>query len=213
MSSQKKSIIISVDSLSKTFRVPKKSSGVLSSIRSVFAPQYSQVEAVKNISFEIQTGEMVGFIGPNGAGKTTTLKMLSGLLYPTTGSVKMMGHTPWKRNSAFLKQFALVMGQKNQLWWNLPPSDSFLLFKEIYQINDAEYSATLTKLVDILDIGMILDTPIRKVSLGQRMKCELVASLLHRPKVLLLDEPTIGLDVVMQQTITTWRMSNILQNA
>ncbi|MBI2009598.1 MAG: ATP-binding cassette domain-containing protein [Candidatus Chisholmbacteria bacterium] len=170
-------------------------------MKSLLNRKYETVKAVNNISFSIKEGELVGFIGPNGAGKTTTLKVLSGLLYPSSGQVKVLGFTPWQRKRAFQKQFALVMGQKNQLWWDLPPQETFLLNKEIYEIEDAAYHKTVSELVKLLDISKILTVPVRKLSLGQRMKCELVAALLHNPKVLFLDEPTIGLDVVMQKVM------------
>ena len=152
-----------------------------------------------DVSFEIGEGELVGFIGPNGAGKTTTLKCLSGLLYPSGGELKVLGFTPFARKNEFLKQISLVMGQKNQLWWDLPAVDTFLLNKEIYEIPDAVYKKTLHELVELLDVEEVLKTQVRKLSLGQRMKMELIAALIHKPKVLFLDEPTIGLDVVMQQ--------------
>lgn len=171
----------------------------MGSIRSLFARKYKNVEAVKDVSFEIEQGELVGFIGPNGAGKTTTLKCLSGLLYPTSGDVKVLGYTPWDRKPEFQKQFSLVMGQKNQLWWDLPAMETFILNKEIYEVPEAQFKKTLSKLVDLLDVSEVLNVQVRKLSLGQRMKCELIAALLHNPKVLFLDEPTIGLDVVMQK--------------
>ena len=189
---------ISVFNLKKYYQVHKKEPGLTGSIKSLISRKYEEVKAVDDISFEISEGELVGFIGPNGAGKTTTLKVLSGLLYPTDGNVSVLGFTPWKRNTSFQKQFALVMGQKNQLWWDLPAQESFLLNKEIYEVPDEQYQKTVNELVEMLDIKDILKIQVRKLSLGQRMKCELVAALLHSPKVLFLDEPTIGLDVVMQ---------------
>ena len=192
---------VSVRSLKKYYQVHKKAPGLMGSLKSLFHRQYEQVKAVDNISFEIAAGELVGFIGPNGAGKTTTLKTLSGLLYPTSGEVSVLGYKPWERKAQFQKQFALVMGQKNQLWWDLPPIETFELNKAIYEIPQAQYEVTLKKLVKLLDIKDILNVQVRKLSLGQRMKCELVAALLHNPKVLFLDEPTIGLDVVMQKVM------------
>lgn len=159
------------------------------------------MRAIQNISFDIKEGELVGFLGPNGAGKTTTLKILSGIVYPTSGEISVLGHTPWKREEKFQKEFALVMGQKNQLARAMPALDGFALIKTIYEIPDDEYAARLKELVDLLDIESALTTPVRKLSLGQRMKCELIAALLHGPKVLLLDEPTIGLDVTAQKSI------------
>lgn len=193
--------IIDVKGLSKTYEYYKKQAGLLNSIKSLFHREKLYTQAVKNINFTIEEGELVGFLGPNGAGKTTTLKMLSGILYPTSGEAKVLGYTPWKRQKDFQKQFALVMGQKNQLWWDLPAMESFILNKEIYGVPDDQFKATLDELTTLLDIKDILDVQVRKLSLGQRMKCELVAALLHSPKVLFLDEPTIGLDVISQNNI------------
>lgn len=193
--------IIEVKNLSKIYSSYKKQVGFLGSIKSLFHREKILVQAVENISFNIGEGELVGFLGPNGAGKTTTLKMLSGILYPSAGAAKVLGYTPWERKKEYQKQFALVMGQKNQLWWDLPARESFLLNKEIYEVPDANFNKTLDELSITLQIKDILDIPVRKLSLGQRMKCELVAALLHDPKVLFLDEPTIGLDVVSQQKI------------
>lgn len=192
---------ISVQNLKKYYKVYQKEEGLWGSIKSLWHREYEDVKAVDDISFEIQQGEMIGFIGQNGAGKTTTLKVLSGLLYPTDGSVRVLGYNPWDREAEFQKQFSLVMGQKNQLWWDLPAMETFLLNKAIYEIPDEQFQETLDKLVDILDVREILNVQVRKLSLGQRMKCELIAALLHNPKVLFLDEPTIGLDVVMQKAL------------
>lgn len=190
---------IYVDQLTKTFAVPQKQPGFVGALKSVITPTYTNKSAVSGVSFDIDEGELVGFIGPNGAGKTTTLKMLSGLLFPSKGEVTVLGYTPFQRQKEFLQQISLVMGQKNQLWWDLPAVDSFLLNKEIYEIPDDLYSKMLNELVTLLDVGSVLHTQVRKLSLGQRMKMEVIAALLHQPKVLFLDEPTIGLDVVMQQ--------------
>lgn len=192
---------IKVKNLKKYFKVYQKEPGLLGSIKSLWNRKYEEVKAVDDISFEIMPGEVIGFIGQNGAGKTTTLKMLSGLLYPTAGEVEVLGYNPWDRKPEFQKQFALVMGQKNQLWWDLPPIETFLLNKAIYEIPEKQFQDTLDKLVDLLDVRDILRVQVRKLSLGQRMKCELIAALLHNPKVLFLDEPTIGLDVVMQKVL------------
>ena len=192
---------IIADNLRKVYSVQKKRTGLSGSIKDLFAPIKEEKVAVKDVSFVIDEGELVGFIGPNGAGKTTTLKMLSGLLYPTSGEVRVIGHDPWKRDYDFLRQISLVMGQKNQLWWDLPAIESFNLAKDIYGIRDSVYKKTLNKLVEMLEIGDILNVQVRKLSLGQRMKAELVAALIHSPKILFLDEPTIGLDVVMQQSM------------
>jgi len=191
--------VIEVSNLKKYYKVHQKEPGLGGSIRSLFHRKYYDVKAVDNVSFEIREGELVGFIGPNGAGKTTTLKVLSGLLYPTSGHVSVLGYTPWDRKPAFQKQFSLVMGQKNQLWWDLPAIESFILNKEIYEVPDAQYKKTLDELVELLDVKDILKVQVRKLSLGQRMKMELIAALIHSPKILFLDEPTIGLDVVMQK--------------
>ena len=191
--------IIKVKNLKKYYRVHKKEPGLVGSVKSLFSRKYEQVRAVDGVSFSIDEGELVGFIGPNGAGKTTTLKCLSGLLYPTDGETSVLNFNPWHRQAKFLRQIALVMGQKNQLWWDLPPMETFLLNKEIYEIPGEQFKKTLDELVKLLEVDDILKIQARKLSLGQRMKCELIASLLHSPKVLFLDEPTIGLDVVMQK--------------
>lgn len=193
--------IIEVKNLNKTYEYYKKQPGLLESIKGLFKREKLFAEAVKDISFSIEEGEFVGFLGPNGAGKTTTLKMLSGILYPTGGEATVLGYVPHKRQKEYQKQFALVMGQKNQLWWDLPAMESFILNKEIYEIPEKEFRENLDELVELLDIKDVLDVQVRKLSLGQRMKCELVAALLHKPKVLFLDEPTIGLDVVAQKNI------------
>lgn len=192
---------IEVTNLRKEYQTYRKAEGFFGSVKSLVAREHKTVEAVKDLSFSIETGEIVGFLGPNGAGKTTTLKMLSGILYPTSGTATVLGFTPWERDPAFQRQFSIVMGQKNQLWWDLPPADSYSLFKEIYAINDRPYRKTLDELVTLLDVGSVINTPTRKLSLGQRMKCELIGALLHNPKVLLLDEPTIGLDLISQDNI------------
>lgn len=193
--------IIQVDDLKKYYEVFDKEPGVLGTVKSLFNRRYTEAKAVDGISFSIDEGELIGFIGPNGAGKTTTLKVLSGLLYPTSGQVSVLGFKPWERKTSYLKQFSLVMGQKNQLFWDLPAIDSFDLYKEIYEVSDAEYKKTLDELVEILGVSDILKVQVKKLSLGQRMKMELIAALIHSPKLLFLDEPTIGLDVVMQKTL------------
>lgn len=192
---------IVADNLNKTYQVQKKREGLTGSLRDLLNPRYDDKQAVKDVSFVIDEGELVGFIGPNGAGKTTTLKMLSGLLHPTLGSVRVLGFDPWERHYDFLRSISLVMGQKNQLWWDLPAIESFNLARDIYDIKSNDYKRTLNTLVDMLGIGDVLNVQVRKLSLGQRMKAELVAALLHSPRVLFLDEPTIGLDVVMQQAV------------
>lgn len=187
--------------LTKTFRVAHKEPGLRGAVKGLFKREYREVHAVQDISFLIKEGELVGFLGPNGAGKTTTLKMLSGLLHPTSGEAQVMGYVPWKRERPFQMQLTMVMGQRTQLWWDLPAWDSFLLNKEIYEIPQVQFDETVEELASLLEIKELLEVPVKKLSLGQRMKAELACSLLHRPKVLLLDEPTIGLDVVMQQKV------------
>lgn len=196
---EQKAIVIK--NLKKQFEIYKKEAGGWGAIKGFFIKKPQIVDAVSDVSFEIEEGELVGFIGPNGAGKTTTLKMLSGLLHPTSGEVKVLGFDPWRRQADFQKQFALVMGQKNQLLWDLPAMDSFLLNKEIYEISDDKFKENLDKLVAMLGVEEFLNVPVRKLSLGQRMKMELIAALLHSPRLLFLDEPTIGLDVVMQKVM------------
>lgn len=190
---------IIVDHLVKNFEVTEKEPGLAGAVKSLFSPKIKQVHALRGISFAIQSGELVGFIGPNGAGKTTTLKTLSGLLYPTSGFVEVLEYDPWDRRPEFLKQIALVMGQKNQLWWDLPAIETFELNRAIYEIPRRQYEENLNELVELVEVEKLVETPVRKLSLGQRMRMELVAALLHKPKVLFLDEPTIGLDLVAQQ--------------
>jgi ABC-2 type transport system ATP-binding protein len=193
--------IIEADGLSKTYRVFQKKEGVLGALRGLYRRDYKTVKAVDHVSFTIEPGEMVAFLGPNGAGKTTTLKMLSGLIYPTEGTARVLGFTPSQRLDLFRRQFALVIGQKNQLWWDLPAADSFQLHREIYSIPPAEFRQTLDELTDLLGVEKLTRQAVRELSLGERMKMELIAALLHQPRLLLLDEPTIGLDVVAQVAI------------
>ena len=195
---------IHVRDLRKVYRVARRGGGVLAMMKSLVVRKYEEAIAVDGISFDIQPGERVGFLGPNGAGKTTTLKMLAGLLYPTAGSVEVAGFTPFKRQVAFLQRVTLVMGQKQQLLWDLPPSDTFEMNRAIYGIPMDRYRETVKELTELLELGALVDKPTRQLSLGERMKCELAAALLHRPDVLFLDEPTIGLDVSMQATIRTF---------
>lgn len=192
---------IVVEHLSKNYRVQKKPPGLIASLRSLVQREYQDVQAVSDVTFSLEQGELVGFLGPNGAGKTTTLKMLSGLLHPTSGSATVLGHEPWKREPRFQRRFSLVMGQKNQLWWDLPAIESFLLNKEIYGVAEAQFRETLDELVELLGLETLLQIQVRRLSLGERMKCELAAALIHQPEVLFLDEPTIGLDVVMQHAL------------
>jgi len=192
---------IEVDRLSKTYRVSEREGGMLAALRSVLRREYRHVRAVDEVSFSIEAGEIVGFLGPNGAGKTTTLKMLSGLLYPTAGRASVLGHTPWRRESAYLRRISMVMGQRSQLNWDLPPMDSFLVQLAVYQVDRAQGRRTLDELVEMLDIGHVLKKQVRTLSLGERMKCEICVSLLHHPSVLFLDEPTLGVDLTMQDRI------------
>ncbi len=193
--------VIQADNLVKTYRVFQKRPGLGGAVRSLVKREYKDVRAVDGVSFAIEPGEMVAFLGPNGAGKTTTLKMLSGLIYPTSGDAEVLGYVPWRREDAFRRSFSLVMGQKNQLWWDLPAGDSFALHREIYSLQRANYEKTLAELTELFDVGDLTRQPVRELSLGERMKMELIAALLHEPKLLLLDEPTIGLDVVAQVKI------------
>src|SRR5438105_13772608 len=193
--------MIEVARLRKWYRVHRREPGLKAALRSLVHRTYEQVKAVDDISFSIAAGERVGFLGPNGAGKTTTLKVLSGLLHPTSGRVSVSGHLPQQRARGFLQQITLVMGQKQQLLWDLPPSETFLLNRAIYDIPRAQYEQTVAELTELLGLAGLLGKPTRQLSLGERMKCELAVALLHQPRVLFLDEPTIGLDVTMQATV------------
>ena len=192
---------ISVRNLSKVYQVHKKDPGLAGSLRGLFVRRQIGVRAISEASFTIDRGELVGFLGPNGAGQTTTIQVLAGILHPSAGEVGVLGYQPWRREHAFQRRISLVMGQKNQLWWDLPALESFILNREIYGVPDAQFRESLDELVDLLDLGDLLRVQVRKLSLGERMKCELAAALLHRPDVLFLDEPTIGLDLVMQKKI------------
>ena len=193
--------VICVDGLSKHFKVPTREAGLKASVRSLFKRNYRTVKAVDNISFTIEPGEVVGFLGPNGAGKTTTLKMLSGLLYPTTGSARVLGFEPSRRSADFLQQVTLVMGNRSQLAWDLPAADSYELQRAIYQLPWDQFRRRRDEFIDLLDLKDLVNKPVRNLSLGERMKVEIVGALLHQPRVLFLDEPTIGLDVTMQRRI------------
>jgi ABC-2 type transport system ATP-binding protein len=192
---------IIVENLSKTYQVPEREGGFGSAVRSFFKRKYRDVKAVQQVDFRISQGEVVGFLGPNGAGKTTTLKMLSGLLHQTGGRAIVMGFTPWELKQDYLRSMTLVMGQRNRLSWGIPAADSFLLNQAIYRIPDDEYKATYKELDELLELEPLMKKPVRNLSLGERMKCEIAAGLLHRPKVLFLDEPTIGLDITGQARI------------
>lgn len=195
---------IRVRDLRKTYSVPEREAGLRASARSLFRRQNKDVVAVAGISFDVSPGEVVGFLGPNGAGKTTTLKMLSGLLYPTSGDLAVLGHVPWQREKAYLRQITLVMGQRNQLVWDIPVADSYELNRAIYRIPEPEFRQTVAELSELLELGPLLTKPVRNLSLGERMKCEIAGALLHRPRVLFLDEPTLGLDVTAQRRIRTF---------
>jgi len=192
---------IKIRGLQKSYRVYQKKEGLWASLTGLFQREYRYVDAVKGIDLDVEQGEFVAFLGPNGAGKTTTLKLLSGVITPTAGQAHVLGHVPWLRENAYRRRFALVMGQKNQLWWDLPAQESFRLHQKIYHIDPDEFLRTRDELVDLLDVRHALGQPVRELSLGERMKMELTAALLHSPEVLFLDEPTIGLDVIAQHNI------------
>ncbi|MBT6724789.1 MAG: ABC transporter ATP-binding protein [Planctomycetaceae bacterium] len=193
--------LIELHNLQKTYRVYQKKEGLRASIKGLFKRTHKEVRAVKGINLEVEQGEFVAFLGPNGAGKTTTLKLLSGVIHPTSGTASVMGYTPWERENDYRRRFALVMGQKNQLWWDLPAQESFRLHQQIYGIDTQQFQNRLDELSDLLGLRKLLSQPVRELSLGERMKMELTAALLHSPEVLFLDEPTIGLDVVAQHNI------------
>jgi ABC-2 type transport system ATP-binding protein len=192
---------VHIKDLTKTYTVVERDAGMRAALRSLVHRHREEIPAVNGISFDLEPGEIVGFLGPNGAGKTTTLKMLSGLLHPTSGELSVLGFSPWRREKAFLRQITLVMGQRNQLVWDIPPADSFELNRAIYRIPEADYRRIVNELTDMLDLSFLLRKPVRNLSLGERMKCEIAAAFLHRPRMVFLDEPTIGLDVTMQRRI------------
>lgn len=199
--------MITVSGISKSYRVAKRSSGVRNSFKSFFRREYTEVAALHDISFAIKPGEIVGYIGPNGAGKSTTIKVMSGILVPDQGTCTIMGYTPWLDRVKYVKHIGVVFGQRSQLWWDVPVMDSFELLRDIYDVHEMEYRSNLKLLVETLDLKAIVHTPVRQLSLGQRMRCEIAASLLHSPSVLFLDEPTIGLDAIskiaVREFITT----------
>ncbi len=196
--------IIEIEKLAKTYRVYQKREGLLASVTGLFRRRFRLVEAVRGVDLTVERGEFVAFLGPNGAGKTTTLKLLSGVISPTSGTARVLGHIPWKRENAYRRRFALVMGQKNQLWWDLPAAESFRLHQHIYRIDPRRFQRTRDELTEMLSVRELLWQPVRELSLGERMKMELIAALLHEPEVLFLDEPTIGLDVVAQYAIQSF---------
>jgi ABC-2 type transport system ATP-binding protein len=195
---------VEIEGLAKSYRVYQKKEGLRASLAGLWRREYRTVQAVRGIDLRVEQGEFVAFLGPNGAGKTTTLKLLSGVITPTAGTARVLGHVPWKRENAYRRRFALIMGQKNQLWWDLPAQESFRLHQQIYRLEPAKFEQTRDSLVDLLAVGKLLGQPVRELSLGERMKMELIAALLHSPEVLFLDEPTIGLDVVAQHSIQTF---------
>jgi ABC-2 type transport system ATP-binding protein len=193
--------VIEVRNLTKTYKTYKKAPGFAGAVRGLFKREYETTNAAKDVSFSVKEGELVGFLGPNGAGKTTTLKMLAGLLYPTSGEARVLGYVPWERRDGYRRQFALLLGQKNQLWWDLPARESLELNSKIYGIPREDFDKSVSEMTEMLDVKDKLNVMVRELSLGERMKMELIASLLHQPRVLFLDEPTIGLDVVSQKTV------------
>lgn len=193
--------IIEVNNITKSFRVAKKGKGLRESIKSFFKREYMIIDAVKDISFSIDKGEIIGYIGPNGAGKSTTIKILSGILTPDDGKCSVNGYTPWLDRKNYVKKIGVVFGQRSQLWWDIPAIDTFDLLKDIYDISDEDYNRTLSDLTEKLNLSKILNIPVRQLSLGQRMRLEIAASLLHEPEILFLDEPTIGLDAVSKQQV------------
>lgn len=210
--------IIEFDNICKNFKIPLKSNGFWAGVKSLFKRKYKVINALKNVSFSIEEGDIVGYIGPNGAGKSTTIKIMSGILTPTSGNCKIIGFTPWKDRKKYVKNIGVVFGQRSQLWWDVPVRDSFLLLKDIYKIPNEEYEATLNLLSKALNLTELLDRPLRQLSLGQKMKCELAGALIHKPKILFLDEPTIGLDAVTKLAVRefikyinkTWHTTVIL---
>ena len=192
---------INVDCISKTFKVAKRNSGLKAALKSFFKREYTYIDAVKNVSFSIEKGEIVGYIGPNGAGKSTTIKMLSGILLPTAGNIRVNGLDPFKDRKKYVSNIGVVFGQRSQLSWDIPAEDTFDLLKDIYELSDKEYQKTKTELVNLLNIQEVMKQPVRSLSLGQRMRCEIAASLLHKPKILFLDEPTIGLDAESKKIV------------
>ncbi|MBI4660648.1 MAG: ATP-binding cassette domain-containing protein [Verrucomicrobia bacterium] len=204
--------VIRVEGLTKAYRTYKKEPGILGAVKGLFRRDYETTLAAKNISFSVEEGELVGVLGPNGAGKTTTLKMLAGLLFPTSGTAQVLGYVPWERDDGYRRQFALLLGQKNQLWWDLPARESLELNSKIYGLPAHTFHGTVNEMAELLNVKDKLDVMVRELSLGERMKMELIASLLHRPKVLFLDEPTIGLDLVSQKIVRDFlRTHNAVQ--
>ena len=200
--------LIEVKDLCKTFKVSKRNNGLKAAVKSFINREYEIVNALKNVSFNIKEGEMVGYIGPNGAGKSTTIKIMSGILYPDSGKCVINGRTPWKDRKNHVKDIGVVFGQRSQLWWDVPVIDSFQLLKDIYKVPQTEYEKNINELIELLNLGDIVKTPTRQLSLGQRMRCEIAASLIHNPKILFLDEPTIGLDSISKIAVRDFIKEN-----
>ena len=194
-------MFIQINNISKSFKIFKRQAGLKAAFKSFINRKYEMFHALENINLNVQEGEIIGILGENGAGKTTLIKLMVGLLHPNKGKINIDGYNPWQRNHKFLKNISVVMGQKNQLWWDIPASESFLLNKHIYNLNDLEYNSTLEELINFLDVKDKINIQVRRLSLGERMKMEIIAALLHRPKIILLDEPTLGLDVISQAKI------------
>jgi len=192
---------ITVKNLKKVYRTHKRGKGMWNAVVSLFNRKYENKHALKGISFNVEEGEVLGLIGPNGAGKSTTIKALSGILYPTSGEVKVIGYVPWKERVKYVKHLGVVLGQKEQLWWDLPAVDTFYMNKEVYQIQESKFKKRLNYMVKLLDVKEVINSPVRDLSLGERMKCKLIAALLHSPKVVFLDEPTIGLDIIARDRL------------
>lgn len=203
--------MIHVQGLTKTYRVPRRASGMRETLRALVHRETDTVEAVRDLTFTVQPGEMIGYIGPNGAGKSTTIKMLSGILVPDSGQCVIMGRTPWLQRKEHVRHIGVVFGQRSQLWWDVPVLDSFELLRDIYRVPEDNYRQVLDQLIEVLDLGSLLQTPVRTLSLGQRMRCELAASLLHRPEILFLDEPTIGLDAISKLAVRRFIRERNLQ--
>ena len=194
-------MFIEISNLTKSFKIFQRTAGLKGAIKSFFNREYNDFIALKDVNLQVNKGEILGILGENGAGKTTLIKLMVGLLHPTNGKLNINGYIPWERNHNFLKQVSVVMGQKNQLWWDIPASESFLLNKHIYEIDDENYHSTLNELVDLLEVRNKINLQVRRLSLGERMKMEIIASLLHRPSIILLDEPTLGLDIISQNKV------------
>ncbi|MDW7658006.1 MAG: ATP-binding cassette domain-containing protein [Bacillota bacterium] len=203
--------MIHVQQLTKTYRVPKRASGLKETLRAMVHRETETIEAVRDLTFTVRPGEMIGYIGPNGAGKSTTIKMLSGILVPDSGQCVILGRTPWLQRKEHVRHIGVVFGQRSQLWWDVPVQDSFDLLRDIYRVPENDYRQVLGQLIDVMDLGNLLRTPVRTLSLGQRMRCELAASLLHRPEILFLDEPTIGLDAVSKLAVRRFIRERNLQ--